>query len=80
LGVRVVSFTLDVAGVDPEDGSYEDALYEAGCGDALVMMNDGRLQLDFDRRALSFGMAVEKAIGEIAKAGGVVVDIKKVEN
>jgi hypothetical protein len=74
------SFTMEVSCVDIEDEAYEDRVYEAGCGDALVMVIDGRLKLDFDRQALSSGLAVEKAIKDISRAGGQVTDIKKMEN
>jgi hypothetical protein len=74
------SFTVEVSGIDIEGGDYEDSLYEAGCGDALVMVIDGRLVLDFSRRASSFGLAVESAIKDISKAGGTVIDIKKIES
>jgi hypothetical protein len=70
------SFTVDLSGIDIESGDYDENLYEAGCGDALVMVIDGRLVLDFNRRALSFGLAVEGAIKDISKAGGAINDIK----
>jgi hypothetical protein len=74
------SFTVEVSGIDTEGGDYEDSLYEAGCGDALVVVVDGRLMLDFDRSALSFGLAVESVIRDISKAGGTVTGIRKIEN
>jgi hypothetical protein len=74
------SFVVDVSGIDTESGSYEDAFYEAGCSDALIMVIDGHLRLDFDRSALSYELAVESALQNIARAGGTVTDVKKIEN
>jgi hypothetical protein len=39
-------FTVQVAGIDTKN-DYEDRLYEAGCGDALAVVVDGTLYLDF---------------------------------
>jgi hypothetical protein len=74
------SFTMDVTGIDLDNSAYEDRLYEAGCGDALIVVSDGRLSLDFDRMALSYGLAVESAIKDISNAGGMVTDIKRIEH
>ena len=74
------SFLVDVSGIDTENDSYEDTLYEAGCCDALIVVVDGHLRLDFDRSAHSYGLAVESAVRDIAKAGGTITDIKRVEN
>jgi hypothetical protein len=74
------SFTIEVSGIDTKNVDYEDGLYEAGCGDALIMVIDGRLVLDFDRRALSFELAVESATKDISKVGGTVTDIRRIEN
>ena len=45
------------------------------CDDALISVVDGRLQLDFDREASSFGAAVGSAVDDIERAGGRVVKI-----
>jgi len=47
----VFSFTLFVEGVDLRGDDQVDALFEAGCGDALVGLVDGAGRLDFDREA-----------------------------
>ena len=46
------AFTLEVAGIDIARDNYEDALYEAGCRDALIAVVDGKMFLDFDREAV----------------------------
>lgn len=67
------SFTIQVAGISTEDDHYEDALYEAGCDDALVSVVDGTLHVDFDRVARSLEEAVASARTNIERAGGTVV-------
>jgi len=69
------SFTLRVGGFDVAHENYEDALYEAGCDDALIAVVDGKLLIDFDRAGRSYSVAVEKAIREVQNAGGEVISI-----
>lgn len=71
------SFTIEVGGVDPTESRYEDALYEAGCDDALVAVIDGRVVLDFDREGMSYDRAVASAIQDVERAGARVVDIRR---
>ena len=52
-------FTLEVSGIDPTRDGYEDALFDAGCDDALIAVIDNTLYLDFDQDAPSFEAAVE---------------------
>jgi hypothetical protein len=72
------SFTVHVSGVNTETDSYEDALFEAGCGDALVAVIGDDLFLDFDREAPSFEEAIRSATLNIEKAGGKVLDVKRI--
>lgn len=67
------SFTLRVEGIDTSKERYEDALYEAGCKDALVVVVDGTMYLDFDREAPSYEEAVVSAKMNVERAGGRVV-------
>lgn len=59
------SFTLIVDGPDLQDAEVVDALFEAGCGDALVGSTDGVQFLDFDREADTLGEAVLSAVGDV---------------
>jgi hypothetical protein len=68
-------FTMQVAGIDPKRGDYEDTLYEAGCGDALVVVVDGTIFLDFQREGVTFDKAVASASRSVEKAGGRVVKV-----
>ena len=66
----VFSFTLFVEGVDLRGDDQVDALFEAGCGDALVGLVDGAGRLDFDREAASLEEAVLSAVEDIESVDG----------
>jgi hypothetical protein len=67
-------FTIQVTGIDLSR-NYEDALFEAGCDDALIAVIDDVLFLDFDRDASSFAQAVSSAKSDVERAGGHVVRV-----
>lgn len=69
------AFTLEVSGIDTGKENYEDALFEAGCDDALVAVVNGTLFLDFDRDGLSFEDAVKSASRDVELAGGKVIRV-----
>lgn len=69
------SCKLRISGFNIEEDHYEDALYEAGCDDALVAVIDGTIFLDFDREASSYENAVKSAIRDVEHAGGRVLKI-----
>jgi hypothetical protein len=69
------SFTLEVSGIDTGRENYEDALYEAGCDDALIAVVNGSMFLDFHRDGSSFESAVESASRSIELAGGEVIRV-----
>jgi hypothetical protein len=68
-------FTLQVSGIEPAREGYEDALYDAGCSDALIVVVDGVVFLDFDREGPSFAQAVNSATDAVQAAGGKVVRV-----
>lgn len=68
-------FTLQVAGIDTTQANYEDAIYDAGCDDALIAVIDGEVFMDFDREGLSFQQAVISATDAVQAAGGKVVRV-----
>lgn len=62
-----LKFALPNAEADPE--SYIDALFEAGCNDALIGTGiKGRIGLDFDRESCDAMTAVLSAIKDVKKA------------
>jgi hypothetical protein len=74
------SFTLEVAGIQPENPRFEDALFKAGCDDALIAVVDDRVYLDFDREAPSFDLAVASATKDVASAGGRVIHMEPIKD
>ena len=62
-----LSFKLP--GVNADGEQYLDALYEAGCDDAMIGVGrKGYISADFSRESTSLDSAVESAILEVQKA------------
>ena len=66
-------FTLLVEGPDLQSDKSIDALFEAGCNDALVGRTDGIQYLDFDREAPNPESAILSAIADVERLPGVEV-------
>ncbi len=66
-------FTLIVDGRDMQGDAVIDALYQAGCDDALIGRTDGIQYAEFDREAVGLVEAVLSAVGDIEKVEGVEV-------
>ena len=66
-------FTLVVDGLDLQSDAVFDALFEAGCDDALVGRSDGIQYMDFDREAESTVTAILSAIADVESVPGVEV-------
>jgi hypothetical protein len=62
------SFTLYLDGPDVLSDEHQDALYKAGCEDALFGECDGAQYAAFDREAESFAAAVKSASANLASA------------
>lgn len=65
------TFTLVVEGRDLKTGEVVDALFEAGCDDALVGSSEGVQFLDFDREAGSVEEAVRSAVADVESVEGL---------
>jgi replication-associated recombination protein RarA len=46
-----------------------DCLYECGCDDATLIISEGIIYLDFDRKAISMVTAIESAKADVRRAG-----------
>ncbi len=62
-------FTLVLDGIPDLTPEVMNALFEAGCDDATVSRQNGRLVIDFDRAGVSMREAIVSAINDIRKAG-----------
>ena len=66
-------FTLIVEGPDLQSDTVVDALFDAGCDDALVGRTDGIQYLDFDRDGPNPETAILSAIADVERLPGVEV-------
>ena len=62
------NFVLVLSGISEPDGRLEDALYRAGCDDALLAFRTTVAYLQFDRRAPSLESAILSAVREAESA------------
>lgn len=71
--MSVFTFTVIVEGPDLQSDETVDALFEAGCDDALIGIAEGLQYLDFDREAASLEEAVLSAVAAIESVDGLAV-------
>jgi MoaA/NifB/PqqE/SkfB family radical SAM enzyme len=74
-------FTLVLEGISEFTTEVMDALFEAGCDDATVSRQFGRVSMDFGRSAPTMKDAVISAIRDVQKAniGATVVRVEGFE-
>jgi len=74
---KVYQFTLVLDGVDEKTPNLEDALFEAGCDDALINYKNGTVYLDFDREDENLEHAIISAIKavESTSLGAKIVSV-----
>ena len=77
--MTLFSFTVTVEGADILEDGAQEALFEAGCDDALFSSSEGVQVGDFDREATTFAEAVASAITAIESAvpGARVTDVHR---
>ena len=68
-------FSLIFSGPTELTQELEDPLYEAGCSDALLGIQNDEVFLDFHREAPSFRIALMSAIADVERAGEVAPGI-----
>ena len=69
-------FSVILSGVGEVTEEMEKALFEAGCDDALLGLQNGTVFLDFHRQADSPIEAISSAIADVARAG---YEIERIE-
>lgn len=62
------TFSVVLSGTLKHDSRLEDALFEAGCGDAVLLFRKSVAYLEFDREADCFESAIISAIQNIESA------------
>lgn len=70
--MRTYEFAIVASGLDPQDEDFEARFYRAGCDDATISFQRGRIIADFAREAGSPEDAVVSAIEDVMKAGATV--------
>ena len=66
-------FTLIVDGPDVQEDALIEALFEAGCDDALVGRSEGIQYVEFDREATDLDDAILSAVANVERVPGVRV-------
>jgi len=72
-----LAFRFD-QGAEELDDAMVDALFEAGCDDALVAVRSGEPYITFSREAPSFRVALFSAIADVERSG-VGLELVRVE-
>ena len=67
---KAYNFALVLTGISEPGGQIEDALYEAGCDDALLSFRSGIAYLEFDREAQGLKEAIVSAVRDLERANG----------
>ena len=69
MAVYGIAISCRPAGSGRDDDEVVDALYEAGCDDALVVKRDGAFVVEFDREAANYAAAADSALRAVRAAG-----------
>lgn len=67
--MKTYEFSIVASGLYPQAAAFESRFYDAGCDDATVSFQKGRIILDFARDAETMGAAVSSAVEAVRKAG-----------
>jgi hypothetical protein len=70
--MEMFEFSIIASGLDPEAEDFETRFFDAGCDDATVSFQKGRIIVDFAREAESFQAAISSAIDNVVAAGATV--------
>jgi transposase len=64
----------------PDSPELVDRLYEAGCDDALISVENGKVSVNFDREAPSKEAALQSAQADVRRAGARVLRVDPLED
>ena len=70
--MKQFEFSIIASGLDPNADNFETLFYDAGCDDATVSFQKGRIIVDFARDAASINEAIASAIDNVCAAGAKV--------
>ncbi len=70
--MKMHEFSIIASGLNPEAEDFESRFYDAGCDDATVSFQKGRIIVDFARDAETLEDAISTAIENVITAGAKV--------
>ena len=70
--MKKFEFSIIASGLNPEADDFEQRFYDAGCDDALIAFQKGRIIVDFAREASSINAAIASAVENVRAAGAIV--------
>jgi len=70
--MKKFEFYIIASGLDPASEEFEQHFYDAGCDDAAVSFQRGRIIVDFARKANSMDEAIVAAVKDVRAAGAQV--------
>jgi len=76
--MKIHEFSIIASGPDPEAEDFFDRFYEAGCDDATIAFQKGRIIVDFGRQAESLEDAIASAVAAVKKAGATVERVGRI--
>ena len=74
--MAMFDFVLVGSGLDPQSEDFETRFWDAGCDDATIAFQNGRIVADFSREAASFEEALLSAVRDFSAAGATVERIE----
>jgi len=66
---KTFDFSFAVSGIDPHEEGFADAIFEAGCDDASLMLYKGAIVVNFMREHDTFIDAVASAYANLLESG-----------
>jgi hypothetical protein len=70
--MKTFEFSIIASGLDPEADDFADRFFDAGCDDATLSFQNGRIIVSFAREAESIDAAIDSAVKCVAAAGAKV--------
>ena len=70
--MKTYEFSIIASGLDPQEDDFEARFYDAGCDDATIAFQKGRIIVDFSREANSVDAAIVSAVECVVAAGAHV--------
>lgn len=74
--METFEFTVIATGLDPKADDFEARFFDAGCDDAMVSFQKGRILVDFAREAESIEAAIVSAVENVKAAGATVEHVE----